>query len=313
MTRLRHSMELNNSAMPTSRPEVSVVVAVKNEQVYIESAITSILNQSGTSLEVVAVDDGSTDNTFEILSRIAAQSPNLRLHRNIGCGKSSAFNYGVSQASGRFLCLFAGDDIMPAGSLAARCAMVRDCPDDIPAVGLCKLITMSDNKRFDGHVVPRRAGRGGFTGQSYLMNRAAVEKIFPVPEFLPNEDTWIELAVIYFDNWNVVHSDVIGSAWRVHDGNSINMFVDFDEYNRKITARMRAVSVFYERHGSELSDENRRKLGWRVECEARRAAGSVSGILMSRVNPIEKLRALSISNRFFYGVRRRLYGLLSGW
>lgn len=293
--------------------DVSVVIAVKNEAVYVESAVTSVLKQAGLAHEVIIVDDGSTDATLEILTRLAAAHPALRLVRNPKAGKCSAFNHGVSLARGRFVCIFAGDDLMPEGSLAARFAMVKDTPPDMPVVGLCKIVTLSDIKRFDGHLVPKRPGQGGLTGVSPLMNRLVYERIFPVPETLPNEDTWMENAVVHFPGWRIVHSDIVGCAWRVHQGNSINMLAGFDEYNRKITVRFRAYAMFLERHGNELSPESRALLGAKAQCEAARVRGDMVGVLRSPAGLVDRLRALSITNAFFYGVRQRLYGLLSGW
>ena len=293
--------------------DVTVVIAVKNEEVYVESAVTSVLKQAGLAHEVVVVDDSSTDKTLEILTRLATAHPALRLVRNPKAGKCSAFNHGVSLASGRFVCIFAGDDLMPEGSLAARFAMVKDCPADVPVVGLCKIVTLSDLKRFDGHLVPKRPGQGGLTGVSPLMNWLAHGRIFPVPETLPNEDTWMENAVVHFPGWRIVHSDIVGCAWRVHQGNSINMLAGFEEYNRKITVRFRAYAMFLERHGNELSPESRALLGAKAQCEAARVRGDVVGVLRSPAGLVDRLRALSITNAFFYGVRQRLYGLLSGW
>jgi hypothetical protein len=202
---------------------------------------------------------------------------------------------------------------MPPGSLAERWAAVRDFDDGVATVGLCKILTMSEDKRYDGHLVPRAKGRGALSGQSPLMNRAAVAKIFPVPESLPNEDTWMELAILHFPGWNLVHGDTVCCHWRYHAGNSINHTVGFDVYNRKITSRMRALALFDEKYGSQLGPDNRRLLAGRVRCEASRSSGDVLGVLRSPITVVDRLRALSITNAFFYGVRQRLYGLLSGW
>jgi glycosyltransferase involved in cell wall biosynthesis len=297
----------------TANLDVSVVLSVKNEEIYVESALESILAQSGLSFEVIVVDDGSIDATHAIVSGMLSDHANLHLFRNPGRGKCAAFNYGVSQSRGKFACLFAGDDLMPQGSLAQRFVAVKDRPPQNQVVGLCRLITMSEDKRFDGHLVPRRPGRGVHSGQSYLMNEAAVESFFPVPEDLPNEDTWLEIAVTFLPGVDVVHSGVIGCAWRVHQGNSINMLVGFDEFNRKYTARMRAYSVFYDRHKDELTDEGRAGLSGLIKCEASRKTGNVIGVLLSPVGVVPKLRALSLTNKAIYWIRARLYGLLSGW
>lgn len=294
-------------------PDVSVVLSVKNEQIFIRSAIESILAQSGLSFEVIVIDDGSTDATHAIVSGMLVDHANLRLLRNPGRGKSAAYNYGVSQAAARFVCLFAGDDLMPQGSLAQRLAAVADRPPQNPVVGLCRLITMSENKRFDGHLVPRKAGRGVLSGVSYLMNAVAVAKFFPVPEDLPNEDTWLEMGVTFFPGLDLVHSDVVGCAWRVHEGNSINMLVGFDDFNHRYTIRMRAYSVFYDRYKDELTEEGRRGLLALIKCEENRKAGNIIGVLLSPIGWVPKLRALSYTNKAIYWVRVRLYRLLSGW
>ncbi|MGH8384647.1 MAG: glycosyltransferase family 2 protein [Pyrinomonadaceae bacterium] len=293
--------------------DVSVVVAVKNEEKYVQSAMLSILKQQGLSFELIVVDDGSTDETYNILQALAADYENLRLFKNPSAGKCSAFNYGVLHATGRFTCIYAGDDLMPAGSLAARFTTVASYAEDEAVVGLCKLITLSENKKFDGHIVPKRAGQGGLTGVSYMMSQRVVSRIFPVPESLPNEDTWMELAVTHFVDWIVVHSDIVGCMWRVHSGNSINMLVDFPTYNRKLTPRMAAIGLFYDRHSSELSNESRDELYQKARCESSRSKGDMLGILLSRTSLVNRLRALSACNSFFYNLRKKLYGLLSGW
>jgi glycosyltransferase involved in cell wall biosynthesis len=306
-------MKSGNEAKSPGETEVSVVMAVKNEALHITEALHSILLQTNINFELIVVDDGSTDETAEILSATAAKFPRLRWMRNPRSGKCAAFNHGVQQALGRFVCIFAGDDVMPVGSLAARFACVRQLSDSAPVVGLCKLVTMSKHARFNGQLIPRRSGQSALSGVSPLMNRLALKSIFPVPENLPNEDTWMELAVLHMPNWTIVHSDIIGCQWRVHEGNSINMMGSFADYNRKITVRMQAFSLFFERHGSQLDARQQCVLKGKVQCEAARAKGSVWGVLTSPVGLTDRLRALSSTNAFWYGIRRRLYRLLSGW
>jgi len=295
------------------RPEVSVVIAARNEAKYVRQAVESIVQQHGVLLELIFIDDHSDDDTKSIVEAIAADHDVVKVFTNPKKGKCSAFNYGVSLAKGRFICIFAGDDIMPQGSLSQRYQLVANEPDDICVVGLSKILSMSDIKKFDGHLVPRAQGRGALSGVSPMMNRMAADVIFPTPEILPNEDTWMELAVLHLPGWKIIHSDVVCCQWRVHSGNSINMTVPFEEFNRKITIRMEALHLFMKRYGAELDSVQKKDLQSKIAMENARRRGDWLGVLQSGGSMVDRLRALSSTNATIYGLRKRLYGLLSGW
>jgi glycosyltransferase involved in cell wall biosynthesis len=292
--------------------DVSVVIAARNETLHVEEAMRSVLEQKGLTFELIFIDDCSTDDTLSIARKVAGEYSNATVEPNPGRGKVVAFNHGVSIARGHWVCLFSGDDIMPAGSLAARLALVQAAPAGRPVIGLCRLVTMSAHKSQDGHEVPRDPNKGIFTGSTYMLDRQASALLFPVPEKYPNEDTWMEVGAQHLDVL-LVHSPVVGCQWRVHDGNSINMLGPFEDFNPKYSARMAAAEQFLRERGDELSPESRRRLAARVRCETARSTGSVSGILTSGAGPIAQARALALSSPFFYEIRKRLYGLLSGW
>src|SRR5688500_15876669 len=116
--------------------DVSVVIAARNEELFVEEAVRSILDQQGLALELVFVDDASTDRTFEIVERLAGEYPNLRAMRNPAPGKARAFNLGISKAEADWVCIFSGDDLMPPGSLAERWRAVKDVVSDKPVIGV---------------------------------------------------------------------------------------------------------------------------------------------------------------------------------
>jgi glycosyltransferase involved in cell wall biosynthesis len=293
--------------------DVSIVVAVRNEEKHIKEAINSLVSQKGLKVEVIVIDDNSTDATFAILEELAAKHAHLHVTRNPNPGKARAFSLGVEKAKGRFVCLFAGDDIMPEGSLLERYNVIKDHLDSSLVVGLSKLRTMSENKKYDGHLIPAKKGKGGFTGTSYLMGRGVTELAFPVPSQLPNEDSWLYLAIVYLQGVKLVDSDIISNYWRVHDGNSINMMVGFEEYNRKLTPRMYAHHLFYETYQARLSAKHKKTLQGLIACEDYRKEGRFMAILFTTAPLVEKLRAISACNSTFYNFRKRLFSFFSGW
>ena len=100
--------EIPSDFHPSTR--VSVLVPARNEEANIEACLSSVLNQKypDNLLEVVAIDDHSSDRTFELASRLAAQNPNLkalRLSDFEGLGdtlafKKKAIEMGIDNSSG---------------------------------------------------------------------------------------------------------------------------------------------------------------------------------------------------------------------
>ncbi len=109
-----------------NRPKVSIIVAGRNEERHIDAALRSLLRQDHAPLEVIAVNDRSTDRTGEIMDRLAADEPRLRvLHVEQlppgWLGKNHALKIGADQAIGQFL-LFTDADVMMQPSVVRRAA-----------------------------------------------------------------------------------------------------------------------------------------------------------------------------------------------
>jgi glycosyltransferase involved in cell wall biosynthesis len=94
--------------MTTSRPLVTALINTYNYARYLPFAINSVLNQTYPNIEVIVVDDGSTDHTPEILSQYTDQ---VRAIRTENGGQGHAFNIGFPQARGELLMLLDADDV----------------------------------------------------------------------------------------------------------------------------------------------------------------------------------------------------------
>lgn len=98
-------------------PKVSVVVPVYNVEDYVEKCLRSILGQTFTDIEVLAVDDGTKDSSGEICERIAAEDSRLRVIHQENQGLGGARNTGIEAAAGEWLLLVDSDDWLEPGIL----------------------------------------------------------------------------------------------------------------------------------------------------------------------------------------------------
>ena len=94
--------------MEQNNPLVSVVIPVFNGERYLSEAIDSVLNQSYRPIEVVILDDGSTDNTAVIAKRYL---PSIKYYYQPNGGIASALNHGIAQSEGEYLSFLDADDL----------------------------------------------------------------------------------------------------------------------------------------------------------------------------------------------------------
>ncbi|WP_257063040.1 bifunctional glycosyltransferase/CDP-glycerol:glycerophosphate glycerophosphotransferase [Priestia megaterium] len=97
-----------------SKYKVTVVIVNYNKEPYISQCIESVINQSLQPIEIIIVDDGSTDNSGIISSRYAAAHPHVRYLTQENNGVSSARNKGLSYAQGEYVAFLDADDYVPA-------------------------------------------------------------------------------------------------------------------------------------------------------------------------------------------------------
>lgn len=109
-------------------PEVTVIIPSFNYRDYIEQALESVFNQTFKNYEVIVVDDGSEDGSYEFLKTQYAAQGRIKLichenHRNLGLGKS--LELGLSEATGNWVAILECDDIWEPNCLERRVAAVQ--------------------------------------------------------------------------------------------------------------------------------------------------------------------------------------------
>lgn len=91
---------------------VSIIIPLYNSALYIEKCVRSCLAQTYENIEVIVVDDGSTDNGLSVVKTIATKDKRVRAFRKNNGGVSSARNMGIEKAGGEFVCFVDADDYL---------------------------------------------------------------------------------------------------------------------------------------------------------------------------------------------------------
>ena len=127
------------------QPLVSVILPVYNVEKYLEICVHTILKQTYPCLEVVAVNDGSTDNSLEILERIASFDKRIRIVTQENKGLSAARNRGLGEARGEYVQFVDSDDFISPNLLERTVEVSMKNKSDICLFNL-KLFLTNTNK-----------------------------------------------------------------------------------------------------------------------------------------------------------------------
>jgi glycosyltransferase involved in cell wall biosynthesis len=118
--------------MLNENPQVSVVFPFHNAERWLDTSLGSLLDQRGITMEIIAIDDGSTDASLKIVRRAASSNSSIRLLQNEdNLGIVASLNYGLDAARGLFVARMDADDICMPDRLAHQVAFLEKSGCDI--------------------------------------------------------------------------------------------------------------------------------------------------------------------------------------
>ena len=133
-------------------PRVSVLLPVRNEELYLAETLESLSAQTLADHEVIVVDDGSSDGTAERVGRLG--DPKVRVQRLVrSAGVSSARNAGIQIARGTWLAFLDDDDVWSPHKLREQIAARRERPPAMPTGGFDAGARVRHSKFGEGVVV----------------------------------------------------------------------------------------------------------------------------------------------------------------
>jgi len=184
-------------------PEASVIIPTYNRSGLLVEAVDSVLAQSCDDVEIIVVDDGSTDDTASVVGRF--DDPRIRYFHKENGGVASARNLGLEKATGRFIAFLDCDDLWPAGFLEVMTGRLRQ-NGGYAAVYCARTLLYPD-----GRTVPsyqKRFCRSGnltadlfkktFMQTSTICFRSKTLEYFRFDESLKNaedSDAWLRLSL----------------------------------------------------------------------------------------------------------------------
>ena len=132
--------------------KVSVIIPAYNQATFIPKAVASLQAQTLESWECLVVDDGSTDNTAEIVTNIALSEPRVRLLQKQNGGSASARDMGLQQVQGEFIQFLDADDTIAPNKLEQQVLLMEREKLDISYTAFC-------SENVQGQRTPSRAVR----------------------------------------------------------------------------------------------------------------------------------------------------------
>lgn len=124
----------------------SIIVPIYNSEKYIEKCICSITKQSYKNIEIILVNDGSTDNSYEKCKHIAKKDDRIKLINKINEGVSSARNTGIEEAIGEYILFLDSDDWLEIDAIECCNKYIREIKYDMVIFEILKVKKIEENK-----------------------------------------------------------------------------------------------------------------------------------------------------------------------
>ena len=205
----------NDERVP-SQPTVSVVIPAYDSERYLAEAIRSVLVQTHRPLEIIVVDDGSTDGTVGVARRFGTL---VHVIRRGHAGIAATRNVGIAAATGELVAFLDSDDVWLPDKLARQVALVEADPDvEIVFGGVEQFVS----DEFVGTIAsqPPSAEEAGRIPSTFLVRASTLARVGPQREDLGLGDfiDWYDRAVSA--GCHVAQVEGVVARRRIHDANA---------------------------------------------------------------------------------------------
>ena len=156
------------------KPKVSVIVPVYNVSNYIEKCLDSLFNQTYDNLEIIIVDDCSTDNSYNIVKKLIKNKNNVKLYKNeTNKGLSYTRNFALSKSEGDYISYIDSDDYVPCNYYLE---LINKVLEEYSDVVVCDIILVDEDKGTSKREYC--GGESNFDFVSHSLSASACNKLF---------------------------------------------------------------------------------------------------------------------------------------
>lgn len=117
-------------------PKISVMIPVYNVEKYLKKCLESLVRQTFGDIEIICVNDGSTDNSSAVMQSFAVQFQQIKIFSQENSGVSSARNYGIEKAKSEYIMFLDGDDLYRPNACEKTFEAVKNGDFDIGIFGI---------------------------------------------------------------------------------------------------------------------------------------------------------------------------------
>lgn len=117
---------------------VSIIVPIYNVETYLSQCLDSLVNQTYRNIEIICVNDGSTDNSLFILEKYALEDERIKIVSQKNSGLSSARNIGINYVNGQYICFLDSDDWMEVNAIETVVTKIINIDFDVVLWGYIK-------------------------------------------------------------------------------------------------------------------------------------------------------------------------------
>jgi len=312
-------------------PRVQVLLGTYNGGKYLKEFLESLRTQSGVKIDLLVSDDGSTDNTFEVLNSFKTSFNSFHMIDGPRLGAAENYFHLLQHSAGDFVAFADQDDIWNIDHLSLSIERLKNFSDS-PAASFCSVSEFNSDHPERVKVWPKRIDLSSpFTmlvenqarGCTLVINKPAADLLKQVkPEMTIMHDWWVALTILLVGN--LVYSETPEINYRIHSNNTIGGTPPFSvRFSKLLRNRVRVVNwppmeqlrEIYTDFGVMMEPLRRKEIEYFIHC------GQSSNFLLRakvaftkhklRLNPFDDLMVRLII--FFNGFHTQGYLVKSAY